>query len=170
MKKIFVLGVLMSPMAAFGLDMTGCETIGYWQSTMTTCDMYDDCINTRAVDDPDPAAACNDLPRTAEECAEKISRQNIEDAKDTVLIKCPVTDARLADKNAEKDFAVCCFRFASIAGDDIQPDVMWPDDEFVYYLKLSKEVSYDVTGNDEGAWAVIGKYDENDGLYMSIVK
>ena len=170
MKRLFILGVMLMPVAGFALDISDCEKIGYWQYTGTDCMLYENCIDARPIGDPDPAAACADMPRTEEECAQQIARQNLDAVKETVLMKCPVTDARLADKNAEKDFALFDFEFVSTTGNDIKLGALSADADFIYYVKPPKEILDEIPWADRDSWAVIGQYEADEGLYMSIVK
>ena len=91
MKKLFILAAVLAPVAAFALDTSDCETIGYWQSTQTTCEMYDDCVKSvqehQADTGKNPDVACAGYPRSHEECVAKIARENVASAEKDLLIK-----------------------------------------------------------------------------------
>lgn len=166
MKKLFILGAVLMPVAAVALDMTGCETIGYWQSTDTTCYMYDECVKSiteNPEDDHDPEVACRGLPRTADECAAKIAADNMASAETDLLIRCPATDVRLGHKNAPKTSSAGGKFVATDGVTEIKVDDMVADADFVYYTN----VKFLLGASD--VWRVIGPRDK-DGLYMAIAE
>lgn len=136
MKKLFMLGLLMMPMAGFALETSDCETIGYWQSTVTTCEMYDDCVAWhKDLGRDDYEAGCSDRPHTAEECADKIAQARNELAQKAVLIKCPLSRERGVHKKAEQTGGVDG-KLVSNDGADINVDDLIGDAKFVYYLSM----------------------------------
>ena len=176
MKKLFILPVLLMPMAAFALDTSDCETIGYWQSTQTTCEMYDECVaHLAGLDDADidPDKECSGNPRTQEECAQKIAQKNAADAEHALLIKCPVSDERLAHKNSKKNVNAGGKLVATDGATEINVDDLIADTEFVYYMRLSKTlgaIALMAAGGPD-AWQAIGPRDSgNPTLFLSTAK
>lgn len=177
MKKIFALGVILLPAAGYGLDMAGCETIGYQQHTKTTCVLFDDCINAEkqrvaefgmGPDDVTPERACMSYPHTEQECADKLARQNAMAAEHDFLVRCGATDARIADKKRKPEFATSDTKFVSTDGSYIDVADLITHGDFVYYTKVSPTVSA-ILSQDQEAWHVILGWNSDDGFSMATV-
>ena len=160
---IILLGVAL-PVTAMAVDMSDCVQIGYLPGGVTTCTMYANCM----ADHGDEPFRCNGLPKTDDECAAQIARQNAESAANDVLMKCPMTPKRRADKTAVKDHAANG-PFVTMDGAAINLDDLIADDGFVYYTRLSSPMDLFFSRGNKDVWHAIGPRDA-DGLYLSIVE
>lgn len=164
MKLPIIFTVMLFPFATFAADMSDCVQIGYLPGSVKKCTMYSECI----ADHADEPSRCNGLPKTDAECSEKIARQNAESAANDILMKCPATPDRMADKNAVKDIAASG-NFVTMDGADINLDDLIADTEFVYYTRLSSPLNLFFARGDKDVWYAIGPRD-SDGLYLSTAK
>ena len=166
MKKLFVLSVLLAPMAAFALDTSDCETIGYWQSTATTCELYDECVAWhKDLGRTDYETGCADRPHTDEECVAQIAQANADATKKELLIKCPVSDERMAHKNAEKTSGTDGKFVIAADNSEITVDTMIQDNDFVYYTNVKMPIGR------QDVWRAIGPRDsKSQNVFLSVVE
>ena len=167
MKRLFVLGLLMVPAAGFALETSDCETIGHWRSKneLQSVEMYDDCIQRHeAAGDTEQSNECDARPRTPDEYNQLMDQLWGEVFEYDVLIKCPISDVRLAHKNADKNFGPDG-KFIKDNGDEIDLGGLIADTDSVYYAHVASSV---VRGDKE-AWYVIGPITD-DGSYLSVVQ